>query len=216
MRGKLKTMKDYRKIIDKLTGRLDYLSVKIKEREKNIKEAEKNLETVIQVQEIVKKLAVETQGRIKYRIEKIIQLALDTCFPEEYVFSLDYSVVSDKTEYKLTFLKDGCEESIMKESGGGLIDVLSFVFRVALWSLSSTRNVLLLDEPFSALSRDLHEKVGVILQKISKELNIQILMITHNDKMVEFGDKVFKIGSVKEDGYKVSTVEIVNGNEHRH
>jgi ABC-type hemin transport system ATPase subunit len=197
----------YRERINRLQGRKEFIQNRIEKRKQVKLELEKRLEIILKVQEFIQVVAVETQNKVKFHIEKIIQMALDICFPGEYEFLLDFKVNSNRTECRLVFLKDDQEEDVMSESGGGLIDIVAFTFRVALWSLGDTRAVLLLDEPFSALSRDLHHKAGIILQQLSKELKIQVIMSTHNIDMTEYADKVFKISAKKHGEYKESVVQ---------
>lgn len=200
---------NYRKTVDKLQGRKEYLFSKIEQRKKTQTEIEHRLEIILKVQDFIQVLAVETQSQVKFRIEKIIQMALDICFPGQYEFVLEFKINTDKTECKLTFFKDDQEESPEDDSGGGLRDILAFVFRVALWSLGDTRAVLFLDEPFSALSKDIQEKAGKILRQVSKELKVQIIMSTQNQDMQQYADKVFLIKAKKKGNYTESVVKVI-------
>lgn len=202
-------MAQYRDKITRLKGRKEFIQAKIEQRKQAKIDLEKRLKIISKAQDFIQVVAVETQNKVKFHIEKIIQMALDICFPGEYQFLLEFKVNSNKTECRLIFLKDDQEEDIMCESGGGLIDIVAFTFRVALWSLGDTRAVLLLDEPFSALSRDLHNKAGLILQELSRELKIQVIMSTHNSDMADYADRVFKVTAKKHGEYKESSIEVL-------
>jgi len=86
--------------------------------------------------------------------------------------------------------------------------VAAFALRVASWSMQSPRsnNVLILDEPFRYLSVNLLSKASDMLKQISKELDLQIIMVTHSPELVEAADAVFEV-SLKN---KVSSVQLVN------
>jgi ABC-type lipoprotein export system ATPase subunit len=200
---------EYRQTLDKAQGRKEFIQSNIEKRKKSQLDLEHKLEIIEQAQVLVQAVAVETQNKIKFHFEKVIQMALDICFPGEYEFQMEFKVNANKTECRLMFLKDDQEESPEDESGGGLLDILAFVFRVACLSLGDTRSTLLLDEPFSALSRDLHHKAGTIIQQLSKELNVQVIMSTHNPDMEEYADRVFKVSAKKHGEYKESVIEVV-------
>lgn len=69
----------------------------------------------------------------------------------------------------------------------------SFALRCAFWSLKKTRHTLVLDEPFKFLSRDLIPKAAEMVQMISKELNLQIIMVSHIPDFIDSADKVFVV-----------------------
>jgi DNA repair exonuclease SbcCD ATPase subunit len=53
--------------------------------------------------------------------------------------------------------------------------------------------LIILDEPFKFISRDLQERAGEILKTLSKKMNLQILMVTHIPEFIEVADKVFEV-----------------------
>ncbi len=144
-------------------------------------------------QALVQDVAKKTQDQLKMHIEDVVQLALDTCFPDEFDFLLQYEAKRGQTEANLRFLQDGEEVDPMTAAGGGVVDVASFALRIAAWSLSNTDNVIILDEPFRYLSRDLQPKAGEILQRLSQDMGLQFVMVTHQQEMVDIADRVFSV-----------------------
>jgi DNA repair exonuclease SbcCD ATPase subunit len=144
-------------------------------------------------QAFIQKVAKETQEQLKYQIADIVNMALDTCFPGEYTFDVDFQIKRGKTEASLVFIKDGHSVDPMDASGGGVVDLASFALRIAVWCLGKTDNVIVLDEPFRFLSRDLQPQAGEILREISHRLNLQIIMVTHSKDIISASDRVFEV-----------------------
>ena len=63
-------------------------------------------------------------------------------------------------------------------------------------SSPKTRNVFILDEPFKWTGKLVH-LTGVIMKELSKKLKFQVILITHDDDLIEIADKIFKIEHVK-------------------
>jgi ABC-type glutathione transport system ATPase component len=152
---------------------------------------------------IVQKVAEETQKQIEYHISNLVTMALSSVFPDPYEFSLRFVQRRNKTEADLIFSKNGNEGDPMEVSGGGALDVASFALRAAVWSLKPTRRVLIMDEPFKFVSRDLQPKCFDMMKMISEKLGIQLIVVSHVPEIIDKADKVFEV--VNQNG--VSIVE---------
>jgi DNA repair exonuclease SbcCD ATPase subunit len=149
-----------------------------------------------QAQVFLQKIAQDTQSQLKFQIEDIVNLALETCFPNEYKFQLQFNIARGKTDAELVFVsqKTGRPIDPMNASGGGVVDITSFALRIASYVLEQgTDNVIILDEPMKFVSKDLQVRVGDILKTLSEKLNLQILMVTHINEMIDIADKVFEV-----------------------
>lgn len=165
------------------------------------------LKILEQSQAFLQKVAQETQQHLKFQVEDIVNLALETCFPGEYNFSINFNISRGKTEAELVFLDQKTKREIdpMNASGGGVVDLTSFALRIACYALENgTDNVIILDEPFRFLSRDLQNRAGEILKILSKRMNLQIIMVSHIGEIINIADKVFE---VKKDVNGVSKIK---------
>ena len=154
------------------------------------------LKILEQSQAFLQKVAQETQQHLKFQVEDIVNLALETCFPGEYNFSINFNISRGKTEAELVFLDQKTKREIdpMNASGGGVVDLTSFALRIACYALENgTDNVIILDEPFRFLSRDLQNRAGEILKTLSKRMNLQIIMVSHIGEIINIADKVFEV-----------------------
>jgi hypothetical protein len=155
----------------------------------------KQVEFANKAQLIIQYVAKQTQQELEFHISNLVSMALESIFPNPYEFKLEFVIRRNKTEADLWFVKNGERVNPLMAAGGGVVDVAAFALRIALWSLGNpkSRNIIILDEPFRFLSNDLQPKASLLLKELSDKLNLQILMITHNQNLVEAADKVFNI-----------------------
>ena len=168
------------------------------------------LKVLEKAQAFLQKVAQDTQQHLKFQIEDIVNLALETCFPGEYTFEILFEISRGKTNAELVFLdqKTGRQIDPMNASGGGVVDLTTFALRIACYALEhNTDNVIVLDEPFRFLSRDLQERAGEILKTLSNKMNLQIIMVSHISEIINVADKVFE---VKKGSDGISKVREVN------
>lgn len=159
--------------------------------EREISVSEKSLQIITAVAQV-------TQQELQFRICEPVSLALNAVYPENpYKFVADFQITnSGPIQCHLGFERNGFIISPLQASGGGPVDIASFALRVGALTLEkpSPRKVLILDEPFKFLSRNKMELAGQMLKEITNKLGIQIIFITHIPELVEFGDKIIKVG----------------------
>ncbi|MCP4475372.1 MAG: hypothetical protein GY821_12570 [Gammaproteobacteria bacterium] len=148
---------------------------------------------------IIQKVARDTQAELEYHISDVVSMALDTIFDDPYKFKIEFVLKRNKTECELLLEKKGEKINPLSACGGGVIDVVSFALRIALWTLQTpkSRNTFILDEPFKFLSKDLLPRASELLKELSDRLNIQFIIVTHLDELSECADKVFKVNIKK-------------------
>ena len=125
-----------------------------------------------------------------------MNLALATCFGDEYTFKLNYVPARGKTEVEFLLLQNGKEIDPMNQNGGGLIDILCFALRVAVFNISHTDDIMVFDEPFRFVSKGLRGKVAEVVHTFSERLNIQIIEVTHVEELMDNSDKQFVIKKI--------------------
>ena len=169
-----------------------------------------DLKLLEDAQIFLQKIAQETQEHLRFQIEDIVNLALETCFPGEYIFQIKFEISRGKTEAELVFLDQKTKRQIdpMNASGGGVVDLTTFALRIACYALErGTDNVIVLDEPFRFLSRDLQQRAGEFLKTLSERMNLQIIMVSHICEIIDVADKVFE---VKKNENGISRVKVVD------
>lgn len=162
--------------------------------EKN--QLEQKLKYVEQAQVFLQKVAQETQEHLKFQIEDIVNLALETCFPGEYEFEILFEISRGKTSAELSFKdqRSGRPIDPMNASGGGVADVVAFALRIACYAMENgTDNLIVLDEPMKFVSRDLLANVCEIFRTLADKLNLQVIMVTHIPELIDVADRVFVV-----------------------
>lgn len=190
-------MVNYLEKLNRKKGELNSLISEKSDKENKIKKLSEYQIILEQVQTILQEVGQKTQKQIKFHIEDIVTLAIDTIFPNKYNFVMDFVLRRGKTECDL-FIEDyqNNRYSILDTNGGGLADIISFGLRIALWSLKFGKksNTIILDEPFKFLSRDLQEQAGELIKKLSEKLKLQIIMVTHIPALYEQSNNIIKVG----------------------
>lgn len=190
--------------VSKLKGRAEQVENNLILKKRELKRLEKRQISIEDTQVLLQVTAQETQNGLKVHLEDIVQVALDTCFPNEYTFCMQFELKRGSTVCEL-YLEDiaGFRMNPMTASGGGIVDVISLALRLAVWTLSKPDNVIVLDEPFKFLSANLRPLAGAIIKNMSKKFKLQIIMITHDPVLMEIADRTF---SVKKNRKGVSKV----------
>jgi DNA repair exonuclease SbcCD ATPase subunit len=177
----------------KMVGKQNLLEEQLDQLETDIASLEQNSLNCQKARAIVQVVAEETQKKIEYQISNLVSLALASVFPDPYEFCLRFVQRRNKTEADLIFIKNGNEGDPINVSGGGALDVASFALRAAIWSIKPSNNVMILDEPFHFLSRNLQDKCSSMIKMISDKLKLQFIIVSHIPEITEAADKVFKI-----------------------
>jgi DNA repair exonuclease SbcCD ATPase subunit len=148
---------------------------------KTKRDAVLTLRSYNEAQAIVQSLAQQLQDAAHTQISDIVTDCLSAVFEEPYTFVIHMDKKRGKTEAVMRFLRDGLEVDPMAAAGGGVVDVAAFALRIACLTLAKPklRPLLVLDEPFRFVSAEYRENVRNLILALSKDLEIQFVMVTH-------------------------------------
>jgi len=203
-----------RQKIEQKKGARDQIERDLIAVQKEVKKIEKDITFTEKAQAIIIAVAKLTQEELEFRIAEPVSLALQAIFDNPYKMVTKFDITGrGATECQLRFERNGNLKRPFDASGGGPIDVACFALRVGSLTLEipKRRRVLILDEPFRFVSHEKMPFVGQLLQEISKELNLQIIMVTHISELTENCDKVFEV-SIKNG---ISTVKELSETKER-
>lgn len=151
-------------------------------------------EDYIKAQKFYILVAKEMQKEAKEHIENIVTMAIQTVYDHPYRFKLLYE--EKRGAISCTpLIVDGENEYQPKDSmGGGMLDIIGFALRITLWSMQNPRsdNVFFMDEPFRYTGK-LSAKAGLMLKRLAEKLKFQVLLVTHDDSLIDVCDKVWTI-----------------------
>lgn len=193
------TIEEINNLFQQAKGRKKQIDFDLLDKQKKLDNLQKKLILMEKAQSFLQKVAQDTQSQLKFQVEDIVNIALDTCFPDEYIFKLNFVISRGKTEAQLVFLSQKTKHEIdpMNASGGGVVDLVSFALRIALFVLEqNVNNVIVLDEPFRFVSKDLLHRVKDILRMLSDKLKLQFIIVTHIADIADVADRIFEVKKV--------------------
>ena len=165
-----------------LNSQFNYLKSRYRSISDQIKAQKKQQKITDEAQIILQTVAEKTQNELSISIENIVTTSLQTIpFEKRYELQVEFQKKRNKTEVEFTLIQDTLRlDNPILSTGGGVTDIISFSLRIASLMLSKKTRVIILDEPFRFLSRDLQEYAAELLEMLSKELDLQFIMITHD------------------------------------
>lgn len=183
-----------REQLAELKSQYNYAKRQVNEETKNIETISSQIKDIEDAQKLTQQVAQTVQERVHNRIASIVTRCLETVFGDEaYTFQINFTRKRGRTEAELLFVRDGVElDSPIESSGGGPLDIASFALRLVGLVLCQPpkRRLLVLDEPMKFVSREYRHHVRSMLETISHEMDVQIVMVTHTPE--------FAIGKVIE------------------
>lgn len=187
-----------------IKNKLDEIRIKkqtcefnLKSRKERLDEIKEEMETLLKSQSLLQEVAAEVQSKLSVKIDSIVNLGLATCFGDEYHFKLEYVLARGKTEVEFN-LYDREENPVdpMLQSGGGLVDLLAFCLRIAVYNISHTDNVIVFDEAMKYVSAGFREKAAELVHTLSERLGLQFISVTHIPEFRDNSDRQFIIAKI--------------------
>lgn len=125
----------------------------------------------------VQAIATELQANLTSFFTTCVQSALDIVFPGAYKFVMEFTSRRDQAELDMWLDRNGEKVSVLDSAGGGVVDVVSFALRTCCLLLSKKRKVLFLDEPFKFIRGEARTRLGELLNLLSVQSGVQIIMV---------------------------------------
>ncbi len=188
-----------RRNIDRLSGEARLVATQGKQAQQEIAELEAQIELHERVSAVLSSIGEERQTTAQTRVEDLVTHGLQTVFGSE----LSFHIVQTRrgkavtAEFLVrTTLADGkvIDTDVMSARGGGLAAVVGFLLRLVVLLLSKQRQetVLILDEPFTHLSKEYVPLMAEFLRELADKTGIQILLVSHQDELTEVADKRYR------------------------
>jgi len=179
--------------LEQLKGQKFQIEKAIKKNKIDLALLRKSLRQHEQAREVIRKVGLQTQEQLQFHISDITSLAMEAVFPDPYEVIVEFVQRRNKTECDLYFVRDENKVDPMTASGVGAVDVATFALRIASWSMAypHSRNTIILDEPFRFLSENYQEKASTMIKEISTKLEIQFIIVTHEQILTTYADKIF-------------------------
>jgi DNA repair exonuclease SbcCD ATPase subunit len=189
------TIQQYRQKVEQLKGKRTHIEERMSTLLQEKKQQSKKLHVYEQAKEVIREVGMRTQEKLQYHISDITSLALEAVFPDPYKLEVEFVQRRNKTECDIYFSRGDSRVDPLTASGGGAVDVAAFALRIASWSLRKPHTIptIILDEPMRFVSEDLQEQASMMLKEISEKLGIQFIIVTHEQTIAAYSDKVFTV-----------------------
>ena len=131
---------------------------------------------------IAQAVSKELQQQAHSKIGQIVTTCLQDIFGPGYAFRIDFETKRNRTEANLVLIKDGHDiGDPLNDDSGGVADVASFALRLSCLMLTKPhlRRLVVLDEPFKFVSAEYQPAIVTMLEELSEDLDMQIVMVTH-------------------------------------
>lgn len=103
---------------------------------------------------------------------------------QDLKFNIKQEMKYNRLAMRFVIEDDGVEGDPLSSFGGGAVLISSLILRLAVMSRMNMGNLLLLDESMFALANQYVPAAADFMRKLSEELGINILMVTHNDEFM--------------------------------
>lgn len=180
----------YKKKVHELHGTYNTLSARITKHQAELIEL-RHLEDIQQkTLVLMQESAKDIQNQIVLHITDVVNTALEAMFPNRYTFKIDFPTKNNKTNADMYLIENGFRIPIR----GALLDLTSISLRMAVWSLSGTDAVLLIDEPMTSFQAEALPLVTQLFKQLAEEMGLQIILVSHTPELKRIANKVIRIG----------------------
>lgn len=140
------------------------------------------------------KIGDKTRKEVKDFIEDTVTFAIQTVYGEEYSFEAQFNYDKrDQFEIQWFINRNGLLLEPRKDTiSGGLTDIAAFSLRLVIHALEEPdpAPILIMDEPFKNVSQKYIPSVSKMIKEISELLNLQIIMCSHTNELIEQADNI--------------------------
>ena len=190
------TFHELRDRISNLKGQQEAVESQIQNMEETLDAVALSIDGLTKAREFFQFQADVVQKEVVDTISNLISMAQADIFPDPYTCVIETGIKRNATEANILFEKDGLKLEPKDSVGGGPIDVASFAGRVAFVHLSGDSKVIVGDEPFKFVSRDLLDRCPEMLKTLTS-LGHQFILISHLPEVIEAADTIIEIEAGK-------------------
>lgn len=187
----------------KLLGRREALQEQILTTKQSITELSNEIETLDSVGVVFRQLLDDEVASSVKAVEELLSEALQAVFTDQSLrVRANISVQRGKVSVELLTIQDHgggliIEGQSSEGFGGAVTTVQSIILRILVCLKRGMRPFLLLDESLPAFDSNYVHNMGNFLSSLCTRLGIDILLVTHNQHLVDASDKAFVIDKKK-------------------
>lgn len=179
------------------TGMLHQLKQSKKEMEEQVLSLQEEKNGLELKRIILQEASQEARKQAKETLESVATNALQYIMGEHVSLVIKLSEKGNSPTASFFVRKEYgdyvVETDPAEEEGGGIADIVAFSVFIAMLQLTGGSNVasLFLDEPSKFVSAGYSDKVANFLYDVSKSINRQAFMVTHDEFIAKVGDVAY-------------------------
>lgn len=176
--------------------------IETNEKEVNLKIRES--EILLGTKELLEVLKDTKMNTKKGFILETINTALLDIFKENLKIDIENEASENSSgkiqiKYNIVLYQNDIEmarnEKLLGNNGGGVLSVVSILFKMLIGYIYSKNKFYMFDESVSQLSAEYRPNLGKFLHKFCETYDFTLVMVNHNSDMDEFADIVYYLNS---------------------
>lgn len=176
----------------------DYLSNKEVLFSQEVEKNTKLLTVLTEAESFCRSLLNVKQESVITVLQEIVSKCLECIIGDKYSLKIELSESRNRPSCEITLCRGDKELSLRDEEvGGGVVDIVSFGLRLAVWLVSGRPgNVFVLDEPLKFLQsmpKEEQENLVTFIRDFSLTFGVQFIIVTHSEPIVAAGDRIFRV-----------------------
>ena len=193
----LKPPVELRKTLDRMRWQREQMQGELKTTDEKLEQAKTYLELADQVTDALDELSQALFEQVLGVLQEKLSIAIQEVLDQPVMFRADASFKRGAASLEFSVARNGNQEDVNRGQGGSVQNVLSVglrLFALARLDENEHRRFLVLDEQDCWLRPELVPRLVNIVSRAAKELNFQVIMISHHDVGLfeQFADKIYQ------------------------
>ncbi|EJF06161.1 hypothetical protein ThvES_00017680 [Thiovulum sp. ES] len=127
---------------------------------------------------------------LSHKIEHIINSGLSYIYGESFNLKIQSRKRGKRQEFFIELTKNGVT-GLSEKHGGGVLAVVSLLFKIVFISILKHNKLSIFDESLSFVSKEYQLRLSEFLNKLSKDMGLSIVVISHQPLLSEYATKVY-------------------------
>ncbi|MCK9154695.1 MAG: hypothetical protein M0P12_01125 [Paludibacteraceae bacterium] len=167
----------------------------IKEKEELISKNAEKLNVVKTLFHTIEELSLKKRHIYKEKIEAVITEVLRTLYGTQYSFLINYGEKNNRSCLEIEVKKTYGDYEVKRDisgHGGGISDSICIPLRALILKGSQDiGDILFLDEAYKHVDSEIAENVGMFLRGLCEKMEMQIIMLSHNESILQQAERGF-------------------------
>lgn len=192
---------ELRKTIDRMRWQREQLQGDLKTTDEKLTQTTAYLALADQVTDALDELSQTLFEQVLGVLREKLSIAIQEVLEQPVMFRADASFKRGAASLEFSVERNGNQEDVNRGQGGSVQNVLSVglrLFALARLDENEHRRFLILDEQDCWLRPELVPRLVNIVSRAAKELNFQVIMISHHDVTLfeQYADKIYQFDPV--------------------